>query len=129
MRSFCHTLTYFLLRNDSIFYIHAAFYSSGPYSIHELLEDKGVMKWNKLANFGSKKYLMTFPEIIRPMENGEFIFFPRRTRSSDAEDSSFDDLIFYSVEFWEKNQRISRTPMKLPLNLTDDLETLWIFQL
>ena len=72
---------------------------------------------------------MTFPEIIRPMENGEFIFFPRQTRSSDAEDSSFDDLIFYSVEFWEKNQRIRRTPMKLPLNLTDDLETLWIFQL
>ena len=129
MRSFCKKLTYFILRNDSIFFIQAAYYSSGPYLIYELLEEKEAMKWNRLAKFGSTKYLMTFPEIIKPMENGKLIFFSRQTRSSDGEDSSYVDLIFDSVEYWEKNQTIRQTPIKLPLNLTDNLKTMWIFQL
>ena len=118
-----------LLRNDSIFYIHAASYSSGPCLIYGLLAENGTMKWNKLAKFGSSKIEMNFPEIIRPMMNGNFIFFSRQTRSSYAENSTYGDLILDVVEFWEIDQSIRRIPMQLPLNLTDDLETLLVFQL
>ena len=89
------------------------------------------MEWVKLADFGGKNYKYIFPEIISSISNGKFVFFSERTWHSTSSTGlihSRHDIID-SIEFWEKNKPLRRTPMELPIDSTNDLDNLWIFQL
>ena len=107
-----------------------------------MVEKNGTMKLKYLGNFGSGQYEMKFPVNITPMTNKKFTLFSEYSQRFaslyfwyrlpeilyDIYDSIESYDIFDSIESWEKNQNLSRSSIKLQLNLTTD-ERLWIFQL
>ena len=100
--------------------------STRNYRIFEYVEETETRKWRYLANFGNmiKYSSLKLPEVIKPMDNGKFIFFPRETKIRDGGISSFD-----TIEVWEKNQTLTRSPLKLPINITDKTNSFWILQM
>lgn len=97
-----------------------------PYNIYELIKINDAMRWDNLGKFGTRIQVAEykFPQIITPMNNGKFIFFPK---SITSRHSVYE--ISEPFEVWEKNQTfLSRLPMELPLNLTSDLRRVLIFQ-
>ena len=121
-------------RNDSIFLLaintRISGFTSGPYEIYELVQERSVMIWKNFAKYGHIKYEMEFPKIITPMKNGKFVFFPQKNSKVFWEDESYLNFI----EIWKKNDTLSKSSMVLPSNLTNDSQfsswtRKWIFQL
>ena len=85
------------MTKDTIFLILPKI-SSRNYRIYEYVEENETLKWHHLANFGNMvKYRgMLLPEVIKPMDKGKFIFFPRETVTRFRE--SF--LSFDIIELW-----------------------------
>ena len=93
--------------------------------IIEYVEENETRNWNYVATFGNKlngydKLLL--PEVIKPMENGKFIFFPKETKIRQFL-WSFD-----AIELWEKNTALTRSPLELPINITSETRSFWILQ-
>ena len=117
IEDFCFTINIF----DVIFNSCEA----DSYKIYKLVEENEVMKWDKLAIFGTRTY--EFPAIIAPMTNEKFIFFPKKVR---YDSNSVDDLLEL-IEVWDfENQTLTRLSMELSRNFhaTADFARLLIVQ-
>lgn len=73
---------------------------------------------------------LLFPEVIKPMDNGKFIFFPRETEIRRS--ISFFD----ALEVWDKNENLTQSPLELPINFDKEIfniatgtQSFWIFQM
>ena len=93
------------------------------YRIFEYVEENETPKWNYLAMFAAEN-VMVFPQVIKPIDNGKFIFFPtetefyRQMRPVDA------------LEVWEKNKTLTRSPLELTINFRKNLtQSLFILQM
>lgn len=84
------------------------------------------MELEYLENFSDTcdMYRMVFPPVIHPKENGKFIFSPQETSRIRRQFWSFD-----SIEVWEKNTTLTRSPLELPMNFPREMYSLWIVQL
>merc|ERR1711972_580618 len=94
---------------------------TGSYDIYELVEEKEALKWSYLAKFGNRTY--EFPQIITPINGGEFIFLPKRIIYINDDPTFFDPPLdpFESIEVWKMNQALNRSTMELSLNSTANL--------
>ena len=98
------------------------------YGIFEYVEENETLKLTHLADFGNKRNgynTLVLPQVIKPMENGKFIFFPREAQIV-RETISFD-----AIEVWENNKTLTRSPLELPTNFTAEIwkQSFWILQM
>ena len=96
------------------------------YRIFEYVEENETLKWNHLADFGNTRNgysTLVAPQIIKPMENGKFIFFSRETQIVRSV-FSFD-----AIEVWEKNKTLTRSPLELPIDFKAETLSFWILQM
>ena len=88
------------------------------------------MKLDYLGNFRDTcnrgNYSMFFPPVIKPIDNGKFIFSPQDRTSIP---SLFEIRSFDAIEVWEKNKTLTRSPLELPINFPSEICGLWIVQL
>ena len=91
------------------------------------------MKLDYLENFRATcnrgNYSMFFPPVIKPIDNGKFIFFPRERTSIESIPSLFEIRSLDAIELWEKNTTFTRSPLELPINFPSEIYGLWIAQL
>ena len=105
-----------------------------PLRIYEKVEKLGVKKWSYLGDFGNKDYDMDFPPIIKPVEDRKFIFFSQRIKTQDSnyQNRFISMRSFNSMELWKKNNTLTRSVLKFPIHLQQNIENsttrLWILQ-
>ena len=101
------------------------------YDIFEYVEENETLKLTHVADFGNRRngYFLWLPQIIKPMENGKFIFFPREAKIV------WQTISFDAIEVWEKNKTLTRSPLELPKDLQDTIDNstdpfrLWILHM
>ena len=70
-------IDWFILRDDKIFWIGNLFdeFDEFQFKIFEILESNGAFHVKSFRDFESKKNQF-FPQLVTPMQNGKFIFYP-----------------------------------------------------
>ena len=102
------------------------------YRIYEYVEKDDTKKWYCLGNFGHQNYMVFFPSVIKPIENGKFFFSPERTidptRSPCTSQRCINQECFNPIEVWEKNKTLNRSSLELPILFRNNTKTLWILK-
>ena len=98
------------------------------YDIFEYVEENETLKLTHVADFGNTRNgynTLVLPQVIKPMENGKFIFFPREAQIVES------TMSFDAIEVWEKNKTLTRSPLELPINFTAEIwkQSFWILQM
>ena len=106
------------------------------YGVFEYVEENETLKLTHVADFASTwngYSTLVLPQVIKPMENGKFIFFPRETQIVQwIITNRFKSTIsFDAIEVWEKNKTLTRSPLELPINFTAEIwkQSFWILQM
>ena len=99
--------------------------------IYQKIEENGYKKWSKCGNIGHQQIDMFFPPVIKAIEDGKFIFFSQKTKRSST--GFFERLTVSNLlEVWEKNETLSRSLLKFPMNFRQNIEfstdRIWIIQ-
>lgn len=99
--------------------------------IYQKIEENGYQEWCYSGNFGNQEIDMFFPPVTKAIEDGKFIFFSQKTMRS--REGFFENLTVSNlIEVWETNETLSRSPLKFPMNLRQNIEystnRIWILQ-
>ena len=100
------------------------------YKIFELLDTNSALKLKSFGNFGPVTVAeLLFPQIIKSIENGKFLFYPFEISLSLYQDNlAKNDTAKIDVEEWEQNEDWTRSSLNFPFNFTEMGYT-WIFQI
>ena len=121
-----------IFRDDKLFWISVdkSWFRSDfhPTKIFEILERNGTTEIKSFGNFGSfMQIFQFFPQVLTPMQNGKFIFYPQFVGSNISEPISFIEV---------DEGRISQNSndsvwsfINFPFDLSNETEQLWIFKL
>ena len=124
-------------KNDIIFLIIEVFEFEGGYyndrilGIYENVEEKGTIKWKHVETFGLMRYNMvpfSFPPVIQPIADRKFIFFPTLSGLLIPSNGTMN---FDFIELWNKNNTLTRSSIKFPMDLRyniEDTHYIWILQ-
>ena len=100
-----------------------------PLRVYEKVEEKGIIKWSFVANFGLKDYDATsFPPVIQPITDRKFYFFPEEIRTLYTSDLKIN---FNLLQLWNKNNTLTRSSLKFPTDTRQEIEYTtytWILQ-
>ena len=100
------------------------------YKIFEISDTNSALELISFGDFGPSIVAeLRFPQVIKSMKNGRFIFHPQSFSLSLSEQNFPNtDISKIDVEEWQQNEDWTRSFLNFPVDFTD-MGEIWIFQI